>query len=130
LDAITGVCDASIKHYEQILNTVERLRYDSPNIRQEVVCGMQKLQQVKRRFEEVDGLQEATDQGNLATSADEERYQNTMEYVEKYKNPEVLRVQFIRFKAISSFSSVHFYLRSKENMNKTFELLSIITVSK
>ncbi|KAG1383416.1 hypothetical protein G6F60_001870 [Rhizopus arrhizus] len=62
----------------------ERLRYDSPNIRQEVVCGMQKLQQIKRRFEEVDGLQEPTDQGNLATSADEERYQNTMEYVEKY----------------------------------------------
>ena len=84
MDAIIGVCDASIKHYEQILNTVERLRYDSPNIRQEVVCGMQKLQQVKRRFEEVDGLQEPTDQGNLATSADEERYQDTMEYVEKY----------------------------------------------
>ncbi|KAG1144952.1 hypothetical protein G6F38_005988 [Rhizopus arrhizus] len=155
LDAITSVCDASIKHYEQILNTVESLRYDSPNIRQEVVCGMQKLQQFKRRFEEVDGLQEPIDQANLVTSADEERYQNTMEYVEKYKttrkrmnwrdrhdqlrqksnvikykNPEVLHVQFIRFKAISSFSSVHFYLRSKENMNKTFELLSIITVSK
>ena len=123
LDAITSICDASIKHYEQILNTAERLQYDSPNIRQEVVCGMQKLQQVKRRFEEVDSLQEPTDQGNLATSADEERYQNTMEFVEKYKttrkrmnwrdchkqltqksnvikykNPEVLRVQFSRFK--------------------------------
>ncbi|CAO3675701.1 unnamed protein product [Rhizopus stolonifer] len=57
----------STKHYEQILST-------------EVICGMQKLQLVKRRFEEADGLQEPTDQGNLATSADEERYQNTMEF--------------------------------------------------
>lgn len=123
LDAIISVCDTSIKYYEQILNTVEHLQYDSPNVRQEVVCGMQKLQQVKRRFEEVDGLQEPTDQGNSATSADEERYQNTMKFVEKYKamkkrmnwrdccnqltqksnvikykNPEVLHVQFSKFK--------------------------------
>jgi hypothetical protein len=64
LDVIISVCDANFKHYEQILDTAERLQYDSPNIRQEVICGMQKLQQVKRRFEEVDCLQEPTDQGN------------------------------------------------------------------
>ncbi|KAG1465368.1 hypothetical protein G6F46_000051 [Rhizopus delemar] len=123
LDAIISVCDTSIRDYEQILNTVEHLQYDSLNVRQEVVCGMQKLQQVKRRFEEVDGLQEPTDQGNSATSADEERYQNTMKFVEKYKamrkrmnwrdcynqltqksnvikykNPEVLHIQFSKFK--------------------------------
>lgn len=122
LDTITSVCNIGIQHYERILNTAERMRYDSPSLQEEAVSGIQKLQQVKRRFEEVD-TEEPSNDTTIGKSADEERYENTMKFVEKYKstrkrmnwrdcytqlkqktdvikykNAEVLRVQYNRFK--------------------------------
>lgn len=98
------------------------MQYDSPSLLEEAVSGIQKLQQVKRRFEEVD-TEEPSNDTTIGKSADEERCENTMEFVEKYKstrkrmnwrhcyaqlkqkidvikykNAEVLRVQYSRFK--------------------------------
>lgn len=85
LDTITSVCNIDIQHYERILNTAERMQYDSPSLQEEAVSGIQKLQQVKRHFEEVD-TEEPSNDTTIGKSADEERYENTMECVEKYKS--------------------------------------------
>jgi hypothetical protein len=121
LDTIKSICNIGIQHYERILNAAERMQHDSPSLQEEAVSGIQKLQQVKRRFEEVD-TEEPSNDTTIGKSADEERYENTMEFVEKYKstrkrmnwrdcyaqlkqktdvikykNAEVLRVQYNRF---------------------------------
>ncbi|KAL7315852.1 hypothetical protein PS15m_005022 [Mucor circinelloides] len=121
-ELLDTICNVGIQHYERILNTAERMPYDSPSLQEEVVSGIQKLQQVKRRFEEMD-TEEPSNDTTIGKSADKERYENTMEFVKKYKstskrmnwrdcyaqleqktdvikykNAEVLRVQYNRFK--------------------------------
>ncbi|KAI8977227.1 hypothetical protein BDF20DRAFT_820962, partial [Mycotypha africana] len=122
LNTLISICNIGIQHYERILNTTERMQYDSPSLQEESVSGIQKLQQVKRLFEEVD-TEEPSYDTTVGKSANEERYENTMRFVEtykstrkrmnwrdcyaqlkqktdviKYKNAEVLRVQYNRFK--------------------------------
>ncbi|KAG1126590.1 hypothetical protein G6F42_007666 [Rhizopus arrhizus] len=67
LDTIISVCNIGIQHYERILNTAERMQYDSPSLQEEAVSGIQKLQQVKRRFEEVD-TEEPSNDTTIATT--------------------------------------------------------------
>ncbi|CAO3696275.1 hypothetical protein G6F70_005193 [Rhizopus microsporus] len=96
------------------------MQYDSPALQNEAFAGIQKLKQIKRRFEEVDT--EKFPDSISTKSTDEEKYDKTMKFVEnykssrkrmdwrnchvqlqektdviKYKNHEVLRVQYSRF---------------------------------
>ncbi|KAI7861422.1 hypothetical protein BDF14DRAFT_1976066 [Spinellus fusiger] len=43
LDAIHCVCDIGTQHYRKILNTVERIQYDLPELQEEAVSGICKL---------------------------------------------------------------------------------------
>jgi hypothetical protein len=42
-----------VKHYQQILETAERLQYDSPCIQNEALLGISKLKEVKRLVDDV-----------------------------------------------------------------------------
>jgi hypothetical protein len=60
------------------------MQYDSPSLHKEAFNGILKLKEVKRKFEEVDNEEPY----NIITteSNDEERYPNTMKFVENYKS--------------------------------------------
>ncbi|KAG2218893.1 hypothetical protein INT45_007620 [Circinella minor] len=84
LNAINCACDVGVKHYQQILETAERLQYDSPCIQDEALLGILKLKQVKRSVDDAN-LDEEVPENSQLVSQDEERFKNTMDFVKRYK---------------------------------------------
>ncbi|KAG1336466.1 hypothetical protein G6F62_006250 [Rhizopus arrhizus] len=96
LDTIISVCNIGIQHYERILNTAERMQYDSPSLQEEAVSGIQKLQQVKRRFEEVDTEEPSNDTtiDHFALTDKQFAYNRYARILKKYIKDEVLETNF------------------------------------
>lgn len=84
LSAINCACDAGVKHYQQILNIAERLQYDSPSIQNEALLGISKLKQLKRSADDAN-IDEEQQEDTPFVSQDEERFENTMDFVRRYK---------------------------------------------
>ncbi|KAG1152612.1 hypothetical protein G6F37_001562 [Rhizopus arrhizus] len=84
LNAINCACDVGVKNYQQILETAERLHYDSPCIQNETLLGISKLKEVKRSVDDAN-LDEELPENTQLVSQDEERFKNTMDFVQHYK---------------------------------------------
>ena len=82
LDTIKVLCDSGTQSMGKILETTERLQYDSPIIHHEAQGHIKKLQTLKRQYEEVDSFEEKE---NTDVSNDEKRFKNTMAFVDAYK---------------------------------------------
>ncbi|CDH60555.1 predicted protein [Lichtheimia corymbifera JMRC:FSU:9682] len=128
LNTIKVLCDSGTKSMINILDTTERLQYDSPTLHNEAHNHIKKLETLKRQYQEVDPYAK---KANKDTSNDEQRFERTMAFVDdykmkldkkakngkgvmswidchsklnnevdviKYKNSEVLRVQYSKYK--------------------------------
>ncbi|KAI8887894.1 hypothetical protein K501DRAFT_268510 [Backusella circina FSU 941] len=84
LNAINCACDVGVKHYQQILEIAERLQYDSPCIQNEALLGISKLNQVKQSADHAN-IDEEEPENTQLVSQDEERFENTMDFVQRYK---------------------------------------------
>lgn len=74
-----------VKHYRQILEIAERLQYDSPCIQNEALLGISKLKQVKRSADNAKIDEEQEPENTQLVSQDEERFENTIDFVQRYK---------------------------------------------
>ncbi|KAK4520628.1 uncharacterized protein ATC70_006506 [Mucor velutinosus] len=84
LNVINCACDVGVKHYQQTLEIAERLQYDSPCIQNEALLGISKLKQVKRSADDAH-IDEEEPENTQLVSQDEERFENTMDFVQRYK---------------------------------------------
>ncbi|KAG2194329.1 hypothetical protein INT47_000256 [Mucor saturninus] len=84
LDTINCACDVGVKHYQQILEIAERLQYNSPCLQNEARLGIAKLKQVKRSAGDAN-IDEEEPENTQLVSQDEERFENTMDFVRRYR---------------------------------------------
>lgn len=85
LDTISSICASGISTFERILDTADRLQYDSPGVRSEAKEQIAKLSAIKRRHELIEEQTEDDSQGSSSSSKDEVRFLNTMKYVDDFK---------------------------------------------
>ena len=111
LDAIKVMCDAGIGLSGKILDTAERLQYDSPAIYNEAQNHMKKLQTLKRQYYEVDKPEKKKDDD---MSNGEERFKNTIAFVDDYKMK--LDKKSKKGKATMSWVGCHAKLKNEANV--------------
>lgn len=85
LEAINIICDVGVNHYQEVINIAKRLNYDSRHLFNEATSGKEKLLQMKQSFEEAEHDEESTAQISVNISQNEEKFKNTIDFVQQYK---------------------------------------------
>ncbi|KAI7858444.1 hypothetical protein BDC45DRAFT_554045 [Circinella umbellata] len=122
VNTIKVMCDPGMESLGKILDTAERLQYDSPAIHNEAQNHMKKLQTLKRQCYELDKPEKKKDDDMCN---DEKRFKNTIAFVDDYKLK--LDKKNKKGKTTMSWVGCHAKLKNEPNViqYKTSEVLRV-----